>query len=644
MGERHATAASSVVNKPTPPMGHIENADLDWITDEHGERPMSRRFGDVYFSREDGLAETRHVFLQGNQLSERLAALTPYQPFIVGETGFGTGLNVLALWQLWRQVRPDNHSRLHVITVEKFPLRADDLARALRAWPELADLSAALLAQYPPALAGPHRLIFTQDRFSIDLWLGDAADCLPRIYSEKPVDVWFLDGFAPACNPDIWHSHILAHMVRLSGIGTTFASFSVAGLVKRGLREHGMTVTRSKGFGKKGQMMRAWWPNPQDTPSPLSALSAPTPLSNWKTLAPQPQRIGVIGAGIAGLSVAHALAQRGYSVQLFDAVAPLAGASGNLRALLTPKFAALSQVSEHLPTLGWLSTLRWWAVWQHHHVVLEPTGALTLATAKLPLARHKLTDYPQDVAQPLSAEHASAQAGVPITTEAVSIAKAALLNPAALRDVVLSSPLIHYQHAQITQLQRDDATGTWRLLNDQQHTIDHADHVIVTCARQTTALCAGLPTLNSIRGQVSWMPKPALVPQQPLNYGGYCASVGDQLLLGASFVRQDTQTDIRPTEHAHLLELITDILPDVAAQLPPIATWQGRASTRAQTRDYLPVVGAVPQMHGVWTLCGLGSKGFAFAPLCAELLAAQLLGECWPVSGRLGQSLRPDRP
>lgn len=115
----------------------IQTAELDWQTVDGIDIPVSKQFGDVYFSKDNGLLETRHVFLNGNDLPERLTRLQDFEYFCVGETGFGTGLNILALWQLWQQARPDNHSRLHAISVEKFPLSKNDLIRALNAWPEL---------------------------------------------------------------------------------------------------------------------------------------------------------------------------------------------------------------------------------------------------------------------------------------------------------------------------------------------------------------------------------------------------------------------------------------------------------------------------------------------------------------------------
>jgi len=491
-----------------------------------------------------------------------------------------------------------------------------------------------LLAQYPPPLSGVHRLIFAAERLSLDIWLGDAAECLPKIYSERPVQAWFLDGFAPACNPELWQAQVIDQIVRLSAVGTTFASFSVAQVVRQGLAAHGISVTRPKGFKYRREMLKAHWPQPETAIPKISTNSTQQPLP-----------VAVIGAGIAGLSCAYALARRGYAVQIFDQSKPLAGASGNPRALLMPKLTPLSHVSEHLHTLGWLSTLRWWSVWQQDHCVLEPTGGLSLNTAKHQIDFDKLANYPTEIAQAYSAAESSQSSDTALTTNALWIEHAALLNPAALADIVLAHPLISLHTAQVTQLQSMD--DGWRLntANDALNTT--FQQVIVCTALASQQLCPSLPRLNPIRGQLSWCAAPAGSPAVPLSYGGYCAQFGQdgqpQLLFGASFIRQDDQTDLRADDHQHNAALLADVLPDLAAALPDSATWQGRASIRAQMRDYLPLVGAVPDQDGVWALAGLGSKGFAFAPLCAELLAAQMFGEVWPVSAALGHKLRANR-
>lgn len=620
----------------------IQQAELDWIMQDGVEIPVSRQFGDVYFSKANGLAETRHVFLQGNELPQRLAQLQSHQYFCVGETGFGTGLNILALWQLWQQCRPDNHSRLHVISVEKFPLSRDDLQRALAAWPELAALSQKLLDQYPPALPGCHRLVFANERFSIDLWLGDAADCLPVIQSSHPVDAWFMDGFAPKCNPELWQDNILKHLVRLSAAGTTFASFSVAGVVKQGLRQFGIKVTRPAGFGHKREMLKAWWEIPStDDAATISTFTKKTP------------KIAIIGAGIAGLSMAHALATRGYACDLYDQTAPLAGASGNPRALLAPKLVALAKFSGSLMNLGGLFSLRYW---QQFNGVVEKTGIVHVLDKRVEQELEKASAYPHDILQGISVAAAEPiqQSDSSNPCQGIWFKQAGLLDPQALAQAILQNPAIQQYKATISQIKALDLAtqnASWQLLNSQQETLGMYDHVLICTALNSPQLCHLLPQLKPIRGQVSWFTKPSSTPLLPIpmTYGGYMAQLHPSashestVLLGASFIRQDEQTNIRQADHQHNLDLIKAIAPALANQFPAITTWQGRAAIRAQSSDYLPLAGQIAGNHGLWTLTGLGSKGFSFAPLCAELICAQLLGEVWPVTASVAAGIDPNR-
>ncbi|WP_156935742.1 FAD-dependent 5-carboxymethylaminomethyl-2-thiouridine(34) oxidoreductase MnmC [Alkanindiges illinoisensis] len=619
----------------------ILHAELDWIIQDGVEIPASKQFGDVYFSKANGLAETRHVFLQGNELAERLAQLQSHQYFCVGETGFGTGLNILALWQLWQQYRPNNHSRLHVITVEKFPLSRDDLQRALKAWPELAHLSTQLIAQYPPALPGCHRLVFAGERFSIDLWLGDAADCLPEIQTSHPVDAWFMDGFAPKCNPELWQDNILKHLIRLSGPGTTFASFSVAGVVKQGLRQFGIKVTRPAGFGRKREMLKAWWLLPED--------EAVTTTASVQA----PPKIAIIGAGIAGLSMAHALASRGYTCDLYDQEQPLAGASGNPRALLAPKLISLTKFSGNLLNLGCLFSLRYW---QQFSGVVEKTGTLHILDKRAEQELDKASAYHQDILEGLAP---SQVIGQPSQTDSGSalpgiwFKQAGLLNPHRLAQVILQNSAIQQHQVEISQIKALDIpsqNAQWQLINNKHESSGIYDHVVICTALASPQLCNLLPQLKPIRGQVSWFSKPGKMPDLPLpmTYGGYIAQLNQPeheatVLLGASFIRQDNQTDIRLADHQHNLDLIKAIAPATADSFPPISTWQGRAAIRAQSPDYLPLAGQINGHAGLWTLTGLGSKGFSFAPLCAELICAQLLGEVWPISASVAASVDPNR-
>ena len=207
-------------------------ADLDW---REGAIPVSRRFDDPYFSLNGGLAETRHVFLAGNDLPERLRP-----GFHVAELGFGTGLNLLAL----ARVAPHP---IRFTSFEAFPMSLEELARAHAGFPDLADLSAELRAGWPMRR-------FRVGLVEAEIIEGDARDVLPHWPGQA--DAWFLDGFSPARNPELWGADLMAEVARHSAPGGSFATYTAAGHVRRALDAAGFEVARSPGFAGKRHMSR----------------------------------------------------------------------------------------------------------------------------------------------------------------------------------------------------------------------------------------------------------------------------------------------------------------------------------------------------------------------------------------------------
>jgi tRNA 5-methylaminomethyl-2-thiouridine biosynthesis bifunctional protein len=608
----------------------LQTAELDWELIDGIEVPISKQFGDVYFSKDNGLLETRHVFLNGNDLSERLSQLSAYQYFCIGETGFGTGLNILALWQLWQQVRPDNHSHLHVISVEKFPLSKADLIRALNVWTELKPLSEQLIAQYPLPIAGCHRLSFPDQRFSLDLWLGDAQEIFPTIPKTQAVNAWFLDGFAPSCNPEMWQENVLDHIVRLSDIGTTFSSFSVAGVLKRGLKQHGIQISRPRGFKHKREMLKAVWLDADRTETPLQDLES----EEIKAFSSTQRKIAIIGAGIAGLTTAWAFAQRGHQVTIYEQTEPLAGASGNPLALLNPKLCPIDQAHEHLITLSWQHALNFYPNFKAFQPIQIQQIALKNADELLSL----VDQYPEQILSRSQTEY------VPETDfPSLTLNHAGAVSPQQLCDEILQHANIDLKIAKISALKNTNAqTELWQ----DQELIATADHVIVCCAKQSAELFENYPVLKPIRGQVSWVDN----QQQPLpldqaySYGGYCTQLdATQLILGASFYPNREDTEVLTEDHVHNYELIHSVFPKYAEKLSAVENWQGRASIRAQSLDYFPLLGKMQHDSEIYTFAGLGSKGFLFAPLCSEVLVALVLGEACPIPQTLLDKLNPQR-
>lgn len=614
----------------------IQTAELDWQLVDGIDVPISKQFGDVYFSKDNGLLETRHVFLNGNDLTERLSNLADFEYFSVAETGFGTGLNILALWQLWEQVRPNNQSHLHAISVEKFPLSKTDLIRALNAWPELRELSNQLIEQYPLPIAGCHRLSFPKARFSIDLWLGDAQDIFPSMEKIHPVNAWFLDGFAPSCNPDMWEENVLKNIVRLSDIGTTFASFSVAGILKRGLKQYGISISRPRGFGHKREMLKAIWQqssceNLVHLDSTLENTSRHTRhLSQKKN---KQQHFAIIGAGIAGLSTAWALAQRGHKIVIYDQSAPLAGGSGNPLALLNPKLCNIEQSSEHLMTLAWQHALNFYRQFDAFRPIQVQQLALKNAEDLLQLAKQ----YPAEILHACSAQAHSLNTNY----ASLNLRHAGAISPHMLAEQILQHPRVTFVQANITRLAHD-LTSQRVQIYEKDQLLTEVDSAIVCTARHSEQFFKDYPKLKPIRGQVSWVnnQKQPLEMNQAQSYGGYCMQLDTEtLILGASFYPNRDDAEVLLEDHAHNYALIESVFPEYAKTLAPIDTWQGRASVRAQSQDYFPVLGQPNASQSIFTLAGLGSKGFLFAPLCSEVMCALILKETSPIPSTLLKKL-----
>lgn len=655
------------------PSDTITPAQISWQADDFGNQvPVSEKFGDVYFSHADGLAESRYVFLNANQLPERLTALSPKQSFIIAELGFGTGLNLLAVWQLWRQLRADHPhlatARLQFITTEKHPIALSDLTQILALWrtraPELAEVIDKLLTHYPPLIKGCHRLNFYEDNLYVDIWLGDAAESLVVLDTDSHahIDAWFLDGFAPSCNHSLWADSIFGQMQRISTIGTTAATYSCAGIAKRGLTNIGFDIQKIKGFGRKREMLTAvMTADAMINHEPNSADNTKTNIAHTV----------VVGAGISGLMSAWSLANRGINVTLLDKTAPLAGASGNPRALLAPKMTPIHHAYEHLHTIGYLYSSRFYrtlntqAQVQNVAPILEPTGALDLLI-KANIDVTQIKDYPDAMATTLSDAQAKKTSGLQAQDLSANLylPQSGLINPRALKDVILNHPRITFKRFNVTEIIENDIQVTVNSHDENHHkTSITADNVVICAAYESHALDSRIFDCRKIRGQLSWFtPSPeqqAKLPKLPLKYSGYCtlftAQTGDdtvnnvavdqpQFLLGASFVRNETATDIRDDEHHISRDKLVTAIPELADVIPTdTSKWQGRAGVRTQTPDYHPMLGRLDGSCHIWTLSAMGAKGYAFAPICAESLADMMTGSFAPLSMQMLDKLSPNR-
>lgn len=211
--------------------------------------PRSKEFDDVYFSVHDGLTETRHVFLDGNDLRQRWSS-GEVGNFTICETGFGTGLNFLAALNLWREVGAKG--RLAFISFEKFPVTREFIQQHLSHWNEVSDELGVLLSNYPVELKNGIHTLDVADDVRLILIFGDVNEEIGK--QKTQIDCWFLDGFKPSSNPEMWSETVFQNMGRLSREGATFATFTSAGFVRRGLKAAGFDVRKVAGFGRKREM------------------------------------------------------------------------------------------------------------------------------------------------------------------------------------------------------------------------------------------------------------------------------------------------------------------------------------------------------------------------------------------------------
>ena len=589
--------------------------ELSWR--ENGT-PVDNRFGDIYFSVQDGLSETRTVFLSGCGLPE---AWCGKQSFTIAELGFGTGLNFLAVWQMW-QARREPGAWLHFVSFEAFLLDVEDVCRALSVWPELKTLSDALCAQWPKRARGVQQIVWPEARLSLTLHIGPVEETLPQ--AVFCADAWFLDGFSPAKNAQMWQESLWSRLAALSRPGTRLASFTVAGQVRRGLMGAGFRVEKKPGHGRKRERLEAVFAPPGSDPAEYEVSQADKTGSV--------SRIAILGAGIAGACLAYAFNKAGCEVVVYDqAAGPGAGASGNPLALIMPRLDAADTAQARLLIEAYIAALNFYS--GKPGVSICPTEQIP--RDKLQAARFlKLSQDP-----PLASEDLSFHENGSLLHH-----QSLVIQPHLLLDYLLSGAELRLGQAVKPDLTRP-------VLNDEAY-----DAVIMACGPHIGQLCQMLD-LSARLGQVDWVDLSAPQASVARANGHYMITHDQKRLWGATFEPYNgTPLVPDPQARATNLSALKVLSPDGAADLTG-QTISGRASIRASTPDRLPLIGRLPDSHalqamrpllerrkwqlkldepaieGVYLAGGYGSRGFSWAPWGAKILRAQLMG--WPVSTSL---------
>ena len=648
--------------------------------------PMSTLFDDVYFSNESGLEETQYVFLQKNGLPQRFLN-HDRRYFHIVETGFGTGLNFLLAWQNFRTAQKQAPAaccdRLYFSTFEKYPISHTDLQKALQHWPMLAELTALLLAQYPAPLAGCHRLKFDNGDVILDLWLGDVHDSMPHLNSRNSADAWFLDGFAPSKNPQMWQPELFAQMARLSRVGSTVATFTCAGLVRRGLAEVGFSVKKTKGYGRKREMCIAIFQSPfpqlQETETNINTLSSDTTelatagadlrctphTINSTDLTPSTEHrhtdhrpVTIVGGGLAAICLALNLIQRGRSVLLICADKDVAQqASHNRQGALYPQLQASWTPVSMLHALAFGFAGRFYhELKQQFEFPADFCGVLTLACNNTLCTRQqKMTAEPaygSALFTALNAAEASEMAGVALPFGGLYYPAGGWIAPQQFCQAALAylQQHSHFEvrlNSKVSNLAWQRETGQWQLNGEdnlcQQPQQWFTDTLVLACGSHIHRFAQSnfLP-LNLVRGQVSHFQSEKMAAiKTVICHQGYITPALDNLhCVGATFDRSLSEPLELEADNAVNQALVNEVLLQ-PEWFDDVQLDSAKAGVRTTVPDHLPVAGVIaPELY---VLGGLGARGLLFAPLLAEQLAAEICREPGPFSTTLEHLVTPMR-
>ena len=640
--------------------------------------PVSDKFDDVYFSNQDGLAETHYVFLEGNQLWERWVN---YQEahFVIAETGFGTGLNFFAVTTLFREFRqkyPDSPlKRLYFISFEKYPLPLDALQQAHLAYPQFSRLAQHLQQHWLNPIQGCYRFHF--DETTLDLWFGDVAENLPQLgdYMNSKIDAWFLDGFAPSKNPDMWNEQLYQQIFRFTKPQGTLATFTAASAVRKGLENAGFNINKRKGFGKKRECLSG-----QKTQEKPTALYTPWFHSQPANL--NKQDIAIIGGGIASLCTAISLVKRRAKITIYceDEQTAL-NASGNKQGAFYPQLSDDNErnIRFYIHAFAYGHQFLQWAIQQQIEFEHEFCGVTLCAyneKAESKLNKIAELNLPSDLYQSLNQTELSEKVGLPLPFGGGFIPQGAWLAPRQL--VQHAFAFLEKQGVQIKTSQKVTALSqtenSWQITTTENETFCHEVVVLANGHKLTEFEQTQKLPLYPVRGQVSQIPtsENLLKLKTVLCYDGYLTPV-DQAktshCIGASHVRDNATREFSQTEQQENQQKIQqNILKEWTKEVDTSGNF-ARIGVRCSVRDLTPMMGAVPHFSAqqtqyqnlfnlrrrkqpieqaenypnLYLIGALGSRGLTSAPFLGETLASLIYDEPLPMSEDLIHNLMPNR-
>ena len=631
-------------------------AQIDWSDQSE---PFSSLFDDHYFNTDHGIDESHYVFIEGNQLIKRWENW-PHETFCIAETGFGTGLNFLLTSLMFDRFLAQHSDkplkRLFFTSFEKYPLNQQDLQLSIQKWSILAPYVDSLLVQYPLALKGCHRLHIND--VCLDLWFGDINDTLPELYLPQQglFDCWYLDGFAPSKNPELWNEAVFGFIAASSKKEATLATFTAAGFVRRGLQAVGFDMSKRKGYGKKRDMLVGKF---------SADKNAPIYGENFRSSKINPSKeIAIIGGGISSACLSLALVQRGYQVSLYSKDDALgAGASGNQQGALYPLLSAQHNALSELFANSFLYARNYVQnINASHPFDFDLSGLLQLyydSSASRKLDKILQAKLPTALVEKVTAEQTDQLADLDIGQDALFYPLAGWLSPTQMVKAIFakaeqSGRLTIKLNHHLTAFTEQDSS--WLCQFGEQQ-VRH-DALVLTTAMQSLDFkqCKALP-LSAARGQVTHIESNVALQKLKMTicHEGYLTPINQAMhCMGATFDRHSMNESFVAQDQIDNKNKLAKCIKDKAwVEQIDVQHEQANVGIRCTTRDHFPYMGALPdygktKVHyrdaatkiptenapfhdNLFILTGLGSRGLNTAPLLAETLASQINHEPLPL-------------
>lgn len=656
--------------------------------------PYCQRFDDIYFESKSGTLQSYFVFIQKNQIKRRLQKSK--QSFTIAETGFGTGLNFLLTLQAYQKAQLEltqestqNSAKklapLHFISVEKYPLSKAQLVQSLSILPELKEFSDTLTENYPENSPTQYsenfQATFLNNQVKLTLVFDDAAQGLSSLSSPKGglIDAWYLDGFSPAKNPDMWSKTLFTQIGRLSKEQTTLTTFTVAGSVKRQLRDIGFRLEKHLSPGIKKEMFFGIMQN-----NPITARGY-----QLRPRITKPQHVSIIGGGIASACAAYALTKQGVKVTLYCKDSSLAqgGSSNAIGALYPLLHQQADDISCFYQQAFWRAKALYSEIAEQGFSFSHQWCGLLEVSYKEALAKRQqafedLNTWPKDLIQGVDAKQASKFANVDLTFGGLFMPNAGWISPQELVKQVFqaakaSKMLKIMTDTHITKIRQlahssGENSNSWCLVSDQR---EFNASVLVICAGADAIEIEQLKPLplTATRGQVTSMMTNSKINKLStvICHKGYLTPQDKGIhCIGATFQKNDTNIKTNKADDHYNLAMLGKCIPELSADI----NWQeqdissSKARLRCMSQDHMPLVGAVPNISqhmqiyphlakdknwpyaqpapcidNLYVMLGLGARGLCSAPLVADVLTAELCNTPYPIDNQMLFNLSPNR-